>query len=138
MYLSKAYLVFLNNNVLSYSLIFIFYLLLNLYFADVLHAASQGMEDMDLIRSTIDQYQGEVESYKYELEQQGLNKDDNLLSEEERSLKASYLEALHDAKGAVKENIKKLSILKSGQAGDVETLGKRPSSETTGGVAKYR
>lgn len=90
---------------------------------------------MENIRSTIDQYQGEVEYFKSELQQQGLNKDDNLLSEEERSRKANYLEAFGDAKAAVKENIKNLSNLKAAQPGDVETLGKRLNSETTGGVA---
>ena len=125
----------LNNNILFYPLIFIFFLLCNIYFACDLHAAS---DDMENIRSTIDQYQGEVEYFKHELQQPSLNKDDNLLSQEERLLKASYSEALDDAKTAVKENIKILKELKAAEPGDVETLGKRPSSETTGGVSKYR
>ena len=130
-YLSKAYLVFLNNYILSYSLILIFYLLLNFYFGDVLYTASGDMED---IRSTIQFYQGEADAIAYQMEEQGLNKDDNMLSPEDQTAKAQYLEAMRDVKEAVRDNIRKLSLLKSEQPESVVTTGKRLNSETTEGV----
>lgn len=131
MYLSKAYLVLLNNYTLSYSLILIFYLLLNFYFGDVLYTASGDMEDL---RSTIQFYQREGDAIAYQMQEQGLNKDDNMLSPEDQLAKAQYLEAMADVKEAIKDNIRQLSILKSEQAKSDVAIGKRPHSETTEGV----
>ena len=129
-YLSKAYLVFLNNYVF-YSLILIIYIGLNFYFADVVYAEPGDIED---IKANIEYFQDQNSSILSQMEREGLNKHDNMLTPEGQAVKADYLEALRETKEGLTDNLRKLSLLKAEQAESVVATGKRLNSETTGGA----
>ena len=126
-YLYKGYAFWALKKILFYLIILVLYIFLDIYFAEVIYCISPEMEE---IRETISFFQNEVLAIQESMQSLGLNKNDTMLSQAELSQKAEYSEALKDSKDALRENIRKLSLI-SEQSQVVETSGKRLNSETS-------
>ena len=133
--LHSALLPKIDIKIIHYILLFLLYLLYNIFFMDVVYAMEPGM-GIEEIRSTIEFFQDEVVSIQSMLSDQGLNVDNSMLNPEQQKSKTELLDALKDTKEALSSNISKLRDAKLADTSEV--LGKRVAESQYGNASRKR